>query len=135
MSRFIVLAALVTACTSPNREHEDPADLCAMDPPPIRAVFSIDNDGDPKGWIGFVDGQQMHWVRYESGDPYSVTLGALQAKCYPGRLTAEACVAPDFDNCDCYMPDGSEADCDAARDVLHGYYRTDAIKDGADSAR
>ena len=134
MHRIAVLALIVTACTSPNREHDDPADLCASDPPPVKAVFRVDGDGDPKGWIGWVDSRQIHWIRYENGDPYSVADGALQAKCYPARRTAEACIAPGFDDCVCYLPSGEDTDCDTAHDVLDGYYKADVRSDGADSA-
>ena len=135
MRRFIVLAALVTACTSPNREHDDPAELCDYDPPPVHDVFRIDGDGEPKGWTGFIDGRQVHWIRYENGDPYAVTDGALRAKCYPGRAPAEVCVGDPADGCECYLPDGSEAECETAWQVLDGYYKVDVRKDGADSAR
>jgi len=136
MHRIALLAAVLAACTSPNREHDDPEELCTSDPPPIQDVFRIDNDGDPKGWTGWIDGEQVHWVRYESGDPYSVTHGALRAHCYPGGLAAETCIGkPTDDNCQCYLPSGEDADCDTARQILDGYYKVDARSDGADSAR
>lgn len=31
MHRLAIITVLATACTSPNREHDDPADLCSSD--------------------------------------------------------------------------------------------------------
>ena len=76
-------------------------------------------------------------ITFRSGpsDPYAVTDGALRAKCYPGRAPAEVCVGDPADGCECYLPDGSEAECETAWQVLDGYYKVDVRKDGADSAR
>lgn len=136
MHRLAVLALIATACTSPNREHDDPADLCASDPPPVQEIFRIDGDGEPKGWAGWVDGVRVRWVRYENGDPFEVANGSASAHCYPGGVVAVACAGrPTDDNCKCYLPSGEETDCETAWESINSHYRADTLSDGADSAR
>jgi hypothetical protein len=136
MHRLALLAAVLAACTSPNREHADPEDLCTSDPPPVQEIFRIDADGDPKGWAGWVDGVRVRWVRYENGEPMDVANGSISAHCYPGGIVAEACTGrPTDDTCDCYLPSGETTDCETAFEVLAEFYRADALSDGADSAR
>jgi hypothetical protein len=135
MHRLALIAAVLTACTSPNREHDDPEAMCASDPPPIHDVFRINDAGAPKGWIGWIDGEQVHWTQYANGDPYAVSMGGNRVKCYPGGLPAEVCVGDPSEGCDCYLPSGEDAECETAWQVLDGYYKADVRAEGADSAR
>lgn len=135
MQKLTIIAIIAAGCTSPNREHTEPEDLCSYDPPPIHAVFRVDGDGEPKGWTGFLDGRQVHWTRYEDGAPYSVVDGALRARCYPDGTPAETCIGDPADGCTCYLPDGTEDDCEVVWPIISGYAKADLAADGVDSAR
>ena len=134
MTRFL-LALMLCACTAPNDDAEDPAELCDYDAPEVQSVFRLDGDGNPKGWTGFEDGRQIHWTRYENGDPYSVVDGAIRARCYPGRRPAELCIGDPADGCTCYLPDGDEADCETVWPIIARAASDDLRSDGAESVR
>ena len=133
MRRLAVLALIVTACTSPNREHDDPADLCASDPPPVQSIFRIDGDGEPKGWSGWVDGRRIQWLRYEDGAPATVVDGSVAVKCYRDGMAAEVCVGDPSEGCDCYLPGGESEDCENVWPIWNRIVSTDGMNDGADS--